>query len=72
LQEATWDETMSLVAQRAAQILAAHSAEAIGFYNSGQLMLEEYYTLACLAEAGIGTPHLDGSTRLCTATAPWL
>ena len=40
-----------------------------GFYNSGQLFLEEYYTLALVAEAGIGTAHVDGNTRLCTATA---
>ena len=41
----------------------------MGFYNTGQLFLEEYYTLAVVGEAGIGTPHLDGNTRLCTATA---
>src|SRR4029078_9337028 len=40
-----------------------------GFYNSGQLFLEEYYTLSTIADAGIGTSHLDGNTRLCTATA---
>ena len=40
-----------------------------GFYNSGQLFLEEYYTLAVMVRGGIGTPHLDGNTRLCTATA---
>ena len=39
------------------------------FYTSGQLMLEEYYTLAVIGKAGIGTPHMDGNTRLCTATA---
>ena len=32
-------------------------------------MLEEYYTLAVIGKAGIGTPHMDGNTRLCTATA---
>jgi anaerobic selenocysteine-containing dehydrogenase len=40
-----------------------------GFYTSGQLYLEEYYTLAVIGKAGIGTPHMDGNTRLCTATA---
>jgi ferredoxin-nitrate reductase len=40
-----------------------------GFYTSGQLFLEAYYTLAVLGKAGIGTPHMDGNTRLCTATA---
>src|SRR3954467_5460265 len=41
----------------------------IGFYTTGQMFLEEYYTLATIAKAGIGTPHTDGNTRLCTATA---
>jgi ferredoxin-nitrate reductase len=43
----------------------------MSFYTSGQLFAEEYYALAMLAHAGIGTPHLDGNTRLCTATAEW-
>src|SRR4029079_17058644 len=42
---------------------------AFGFYTSGQLFLEDYYTLALVARGGIGTNHLDGNTRLCTATA---
>ena len=42
----------------------------IGFYSSGQLSLEDYYTLAVIGKAGIGTPHMDGNTRPCTATAP--
>ncbi len=46
-----------------------YGAGGIGFYDSGQLMLEEYYTLTVVADAGIGTSHVDGNTRLCTATA---
>jgi anaerobic selenocysteine-containing dehydrogenase len=41
----------------------------MGFYNSGQLFIEDYYTLAVLVRGGIGSPHLDGNTRLCTATS---
>ena len=41
----------------------------MGFYDTGQLFLEDYYTLALVVRGGIGTPHLDGNTRLCTATA---
>src|SRR4029453_16537548 len=37
--------------------------------SSGQLALEEYYTLGVIGKAGIGTPHMDANTRLCTATA---
>jgi len=39
------------------------------FYTSGQLFLEEYFALATIGKAGLGTPHMDGNTRLCTATA---
>jgi ferredoxin-nitrate reductase len=66
---AGWDEAMDLVIARSRQIVREHTAGAIGFYTSGQLMLEEYYTLAVLGKAGLGTPHMDGNTRLCTATA---
>ena len=40
-----------------------------GFYTSGQLFAEEYYTLGVIGKGGLGTPHMDGNTRLCTATA---
>ncbi|GAA2087485.1 hypothetical protein GCM10009759_08960 [Kitasatospora saccharophila] len=54
---------------RTKQPLDAHGPGAIGFHTSGQLFPEEYHTLAVIARAGIDTNHLDGSTRLCTATA---
>ena len=69
LHPATWDEAMSLVVERSRDVLAEHGPLAMGFYNSGQLFLEDYYTLAVMVRAGIGTPHLDGNTRLCTATS---
>src|SRR5690349_12531122 len=69
LEPASWDEALDLVAERSRQILNTHGPLAMGFYNSGQLFLEDYYTLGVLVRAGIGTPHLDGNTRLCTATS---
>jgi ferredoxin-nitrate reductase len=69
LEEATWDEAMSLIVERSRALKEQYGRGSIGFYNSGQLFLEEYYTLAVVAEAGIGTSHVDGNTRLCTATA---
>ncbi|MFF4366787.1 molybdopterin oxidoreductase family protein [Streptomyces sp. NPDC001594] len=66
---ADWDTAMDLVVSRSRDLLSEHGPGSIGFYTSGQLFLEEYYTLAVLARAGIGTSHLDGNTRLCTATA---
>jgi anaerobic selenocysteine-containing dehydrogenase len=69
LREATWDEAMNRVVERARLLLDETGPSAIGFYNTGQMFLEDYYTLALVARGGIGTNHLDGNTRLCTATA---
>jgi anaerobic selenocysteine-containing dehydrogenase len=66
---ATWDEAMGAIVDRCKGLLAEEGPSSIGFYTSGQLFLEEYWTLATIARAGIGTSHLDGNTRLCTATA---
>jgi anaerobic selenocysteine-containing dehydrogenase len=69
LRETDWDTAMGAVVQRCKQLLTEHGPGAIGFYTTGQLFAEEYYTLTTMARAGIGTAHLDGNTRLCTATA---
>jgi anaerobic selenocysteine-containing dehydrogenase len=70
LAPAGWEEAMSLVVERSRALLAEPGGWGrIGFYTSGQLFLEEYYALAVIGKAGIGTPHMDGNTRLCTATA---
>lgn len=69
LVEASWDEAMGLVVERSRALLDSKGPLSHAFYTSGQLMLEEYYTLAVIGKAGIGTPHMDGNTRLCTATA---
>ncbi|WP_435154157.1 molybdopterin oxidoreductase family protein [Amycolatopsis sacchari] len=69
LTEASWDEAMGLVVERSKRLLAEQGPGALGFYTSGQLFCEEYYTLAAIAHGAIGTNHLDGNTRLCTATA---
>jgi len=69
LQEASWDEAMELIVRRTKGVRERYTASAIGFYTTGQLFLEEYYTLGVIGKAGLGTPHMDGNTRLCTATA---
>jgi anaerobic selenocysteine-containing dehydrogenase len=67
--EASWDEAMDLITSISRELLQRRGPLSHGFYTSGQLMLEEYYTLSVIGKAGIGTPHMDGNTRLCTATA---
>jgi ferredoxin-nitrate reductase len=69
LVETDWDTAMGRIVDRSKDLLASKGALSHGFYTSGQLFLEEYYALGILGKAGIGTPHMDGNTRLCTATA---
>jgi ferredoxin-nitrate reductase len=69
LVETSWDEAMNLMVERSRQLLEEKGPLAFGFYTTGQLFLEEYYTQGVIGKAGLGTPHMDGNTRLCTATA---
>lgn len=69
LVEADWDTAMGRIVERSKRLLADRGPLSHGFYTSGQLFLEEYYTLGVIGKAGIGTPHMDGNTRLCTATS---
>jgi anaerobic selenocysteine-containing dehydrogenase len=69
VREASWDEAMKMIVRRSRELKEEFGGGVFGIYNTGQLFLEEYYTLAVLGDAGLGTPHMDGNTRLCTATA---
>ncbi|HEY7030692.1 MAG TPA: nitrate reductase [Thermomicrobiales bacterium] len=69
LVETDWETAMGAVVDRSRRQLADKGPLSIGFYTSGQLFIEEYCTLAVIGKAGLGTPHMDGNTRLCTATA---
>jgi anaerobic selenocysteine-containing dehydrogenase len=69
LREASWEEAMTRIIERSRGLLEEVGPAAFGFYTSGQLFLEEYYTLCLMARVGIGTNHVDGNTRMCTATA---
>src|SRR5215212_7759306 len=69
LEPASWGEALDLVVERSRQVLNEQGPLGMGFYNTGQLFIEDYYTLSLVVRGGIGTPHLDGNTRLCTATS---
>jgi anaerobic selenocysteine-containing dehydrogenase len=69
LVETDWDTAMDRVVKRTKELLDEQGPSAISFYTTGQLFAEEYYTLGLIAHGGIGTSHVDGNTRLCTATA---
>ncbi|MFJ6164265.1 molybdopterin oxidoreductase family protein [Micromonospora orduensis] len=70
LVETDWDTAMGRIVARSRELLDGPGGWGhFGFYTTGQLFLEEYYTLGVIGKAGLGTPHMDGNTRLCTATA---
>ncbi|WP_207453542.1 molybdopterin oxidoreductase family protein [Herbiconiux sp. SYSU D00978] len=69
LVETDWDTAMTRIVERSRALLDERGPLTHGFYTSGQLFLEEYYALGIVGKAGVGTPHMDGNTRLCTATA---
>jgi anaerobic selenocysteine-containing dehydrogenase len=43
--ETDWDTAMDRIVQRSKELLAEQGPSALGFYTTGQLFLEEYYTL---------------------------
>jgi ferredoxin-nitrate reductase len=65
---ASWEAAMQLVTDRFNETLAAEGPDSVAIYNSGQLLLEEYYTIGKIARAGLGIATIDANTRLCTAT----
>jgi anaerobic selenocysteine-containing dehydrogenase len=69
LRPCAWDTAMDRIVTHSRHLLERLGPGSIGFYTSGQLFLEEYYTQAVIAHGAIGTNHVDGNTRLCTATA---
>ena len=69
LVEATWDEAMTLVAQKFKEAIAAAGPDAVAFYGSGQLFTEESYTANKLFKAGIRTNNVDANARLCMTSA---
>ncbi|HET7666946.1 MAG TPA: nitrate reductase [Mycobacterium sp.] len=69
LVETDWDTAMAELVRHSKTLLDGFGPSSFGFYTSGQLFLEEYYTLGVIAHGAIGTNHVDGNTRLCTATA---
>ena len=68
LREAGWDEAMDFFVARFRDAWAQGHSN-LACYNSGQLTIEELYTLGKLWRGGLQSPNIDGNTRLCTATS---
>jgi ferredoxin-nitrate reductase len=68
LEACSWDDAMEAVVKAFNEAIALSGPDAVAIYNSGQLLLEEYYTIAKIARGGLGISNIDANTRLCTAT----
>ena len=68
MEEVSWDEALDFFMERF-ELARTRGQENLGCYNSGQLTLEEFYTLGKLWRGGLQSSNIDGNTRLCTATS---
>jgi assimilatory nitrate reductase catalytic subunit len=69
LQPLSWDDALDLAADRIAQVVRTHGADALGLYVSGQLLTEDYYVFNKLARALLATNQIDSNSRLCMSSA---
>jgi FdhD/NarQ family/Molybdopterin oxidoreductase len=67
--EASWDEALTLVAQKFSEIKNAHGPDALAFISSSKCTNEESYLMQKLARAVIGTNNMDNCSRYCQAPA---
>ena len=66
--EASWDEALSLVAERLGGIRSKFGPDAIGVFSSAKITNEENYLAQKFARAVIGTNNVDHCARLCHAS----
>ena len=69
LVKSSWDEALSLVANKFNEIRKNHGPDALAFYGSGQAETEETYMANKLFRGCIGTNNVEGNPRLCMASA---
>jgi formate dehydrogenase major subunit len=67
--EASWDEALSLVARRLAEIKQRSRPDSLAFISSSKCTNEESYLMQKLARAVIGTNNIDNCSRYCQAPA---
>ena len=68
LQPASWDEALSLVAERLSAIKAEFGPEAIAGLSSAKCTNEENYVMQKFMRAVVGTNNVDHCARLCHAS----
>ncbi|MDJ0724397.1 MAG: nitrate reductase [Prochloraceae cyanobacterium] len=68
-QRVSWDEVLTKICDRIANILQTRGPEAICMYGSGQLQTEDYYIAQKLLKGCLGTNNFDANSRLCMSSA---
>ena len=69
LTRATWEEALSLTAQKFKTTLAQDGPNAVAYYGSGQALTEETYLASKIFKAGLKSNNVEGNPRLCMASA---
>jgi len=67
-EEATWDEALTLVANKLTEIKEEYGPDSIGLLSSAKCTNEENYLMQKFARAIIGTNNIDHCARLCHAS----
>ena len=67
--EASWEEALSLVADRLGAIRSAHGGDALAGFGSAKGSNEEAYLFQKLVRVAFGTNNVDHCTRLCHASS---
>ncbi|WP_268888263.1 nitrate reductase [Maribrevibacterium harenarium] len=67
--KATWDEALTLIADKIRTTIENEGPGGLGFYLSGQMLTEDYYVANKLAKGFLGTANVDTNSRLCMASA---
>ncbi|MTI64437.1 nitrate reductase [Methylophaga sp.] len=65
----SWDEALNTVSKKFKDIIDKYGPSAIGFYVSGQILTEDYYTANKLMKGFIGSANIDTNSRLCMSSA---
>jgi formate dehydrogenase major subunit len=69
--EASWDEALSLVADKLGDIKDTYGSDAIGFISSSKITNEENYLIQKMARQVVGTNNVDNCSRYCQSPASW-
>jgi len=62
--QSSWDEALSLVAERLGNIISKDGPDAIGVLTSAKCTNEENYVLQKFARVAVGTNNVDHCARL--------